>query len=116
MVMNKRIFIFLVAGLAFVLTGTSLKAQVESRSKDEKAHRKKMRHFSDSTWKKNFSITDTSAAKIINRIQDINATLNDINDILDNGYDTTEISENLPVFERHCREKLFSLLFIMRTY
>lgn len=100
MLVNKRSFFFLIALLAFVLTDTTLKAQTESRSKDEKAHRKKMRHFSDSTWKKNFSITDTSAAKIINRIQDINATLNDINDLLDNGYDTTEISENLPVFER----------------
>lgn len=100
MLVKKQRSIYLFALLAIVLTNTTLFAQTESRVKEEKAHKKKVRHFSDSTWKKNFNITDTSAAKIINRIQDINTTLNDINDILDNGYDTTEISESLPEFER----------------
>jgi small-conductance mechanosensitive channel len=101
MLVNKPSCLLPITLLALLLTSITLYAQTaESRTKEEKAHRKKVRHFSDSTWRKNFNITDTSAARIINRIQDINTTLNDINDILDNGYDTSEISENLPEFER----------------
>ena len=78
------------------------RAQTREKTRQDEVNlrHRRARHATDSLWKKDFLITDTSAALIINRIQDINSTLNDINDILENGYDTSEISENLPEFER----------------
>src|SRR5258708_2849874 len=95
---NRCLFITL---LACLLAGLTVKAQVETKSKEEKAHRKKIRHLSDSTWKKDFKIIDTSAALIINRIQDINNTLNTFSDVLEKGYDTSDISEELPRSQRN---------------
>jgi len=70
--------------------------------KESKSHHKKiaLRHKSDSVWEKEINITDTSAAKVIGKIEDINNTLNDFNDIVDNGYDSSDIVEDLPSYER----------------
>lgn len=46
---------------------------------------------------------DTTANRVISRIEEINATLNDISDIMDNGFDTVEIHESLPSIERAFR-------------
>ena len=89
---------FFLCAIAF-LGQVPAHAQMHEKSETGLRHRR-ARHANDSLWKKDFQITDTSAALIINRIQDINSTLNDINDILAGGYDTSEISENLPGFER----------------
>jgi potassium efflux system protein len=100
MLVNKRQSIYLFALLAFVLANVTLFAQTETKTQPGKPHHKKIRHFSDSTFKRNFTITDTSAALIINRIEDINNTLNTINDVIEKGYDTTDISETLPRYQR----------------
>ena len=95
--------------LGVLVTGMLLQIQTLGQSRatlkheNRTHHTKKSRHSSDSLWKKDFVITDTSAALVINRIEDINNTLNDINDILENGYDTSEISENMPLYERSMR-------------
>jgi small-conductance mechanosensitive channel len=85
--------------------GTISFAQTEQPTKQEKEriHRKRIRHLSDSVWKKNLEITDTTAALIINRIENINTTLSNINDVIDRGYDTSEIVESLPAFDRTIR-------------
>lgn len=96
----KPFFLFFSIVLAFLLIENRANAQAEAKSKGEKNHKKKLRHFSDSTWKKDFAITDTSAAIIINRIESINNTLNAFNDVIEKGYDTTDISEELPRYQR----------------
>jgi len=73
-----------------------------AEKKENKSHHKKIaqRHKADSVWEKEINITDTSAAKIIGKIEDINNTLNDFNDVVDNGYDSSDIVEDLPDYER----------------
>lgn len=73
-----------------------------AEKKENKSHHKKIaqRHRADSVWEKEINITDTSAAKVISKIEDINNTLNDFNDVVDNGYDSSDIVEDLPEYER----------------
>ncbi len=92
-------FFVLVIGLSFM--DTPARAQAESKSKQAKNHRKKIQHFSDSAWKKDFKITDSSEALIINRIEDINNILNAFNDVIERGYDTSDIADELPRYERN---------------
>ena len=91
--------------IACCIQATTGDAQTEPLTRQEKdrIHKKRLRHLSDSVWKKNIEITDTSAALIINRIENINSTLSNINDVIDRGYDTSEIVENLPAFDRTIR-------------
>ena len=91
----------LLALFIFLSAAPSARAQSAVRPREEREHRKKIRHFSDSTWKKDFRITDTTAALIINRIENINTTLNSFNDVIDKGYDTSDISEDLPRYQRN---------------
>jgi potassium-dependent mechanosensitive channel len=99
-----KIVFFLASFLTIVLLcrDTVLAQTFSADKKENKTHRKKIiqRHLRDSVWQKNLNITDTSSAKAISRIQDMNSTLNDFNDVVDEGYDSTEITENLPVYER----------------
>ena len=53
-------------------------------------------HIKKQHWKKHIQVFDTSAALIIARIEDINNTMNDISDVMDNGFDTLELSRELP--------------------
>src|ERR1700730_1370115 len=92
-------FFVLIIGLSFM--DTPAKAQGETKSKQTKNHRKKIQHFSDSAWKRDFKITDTSEALIINRIEDINNILNAFNDVIERGYDTSDIVDELPRYERN---------------
>jgi potassium-dependent mechanosensitive channel len=70
--------------------------------KEAKSRHKKIaqRHKADSVWEKELNITDTSAAKMISKIEDINNTLNDFNDVVETGYDSSDITEDLPDYER----------------
>jgi potassium-dependent mechanosensitive channel len=100
----KKHHLLLFTLICLLLQSVPAISQISVTSRHEnKPHRKKTRRASDSLWRKDLVITDTSAALIINRIEDINTTLNDINDVIENGYDTTEITENLPVYERNIR-------------
>src|ERR1700721_257037 len=84
-----------------LLCFTPAKAQKEDKKKEEKKHERfKERRVSDSTFRKDFNITDTSSAIIINRIQDINNALNDFSDVIGDGFDSSDISDNLPTYER----------------
>jgi potassium-dependent mechanosensitive channel len=102
---NRSTLFFIALLFVLCILGKVSHAQTEPLTKQEKEriHRKKLRHQADSVWKKNIEITDTSAALIINRIENINTTLSNINDVIDRGYDTSEIVENLPVFDRTIR-------------
>jgi small-conductance mechanosensitive channel len=57
----------------------------------------------DSTWKKDLIITDTASADAINRIETINNTLKSFNNIIQKGYDTSDISESLPQYSRNLK-------------
>jgi potassium efflux system protein len=105
--MKKIAVAFLIAGLIISMPAI---AQKESRKKEEKKHaRFKERRVSDSTLRKDFSITDTSSAIIINRIQDINNALNDFSDVIGDGFDSSDISENLPTYERSLKNIKYSI-------
>src|ERR1700683_3100435 len=89
----SKIFFLLIALILGSVCINTVSAQSFSTDKKEnKSHRKKIaqRHLRDSIWQKNLNITDTSSAKAISRIQDMNSTLNDFNDVVDEGYDSTE--------------------------
>ena len=67
-----------------ILSSWQVRAQRTSKEKKEvKIRHKKIaqRHSADSVWEKDLKITDTSAARIISSIENINNTLNDFNDI-----------------------------------
>ncbi|MBS1948199.1 MAG: mechanosensitive ion channel [Bacteroidetes bacterium] len=57
------------------------------------------RRSQDSVWEKDLKITDTTSAKVISKIEDINNTLSDFNDVVENGYDSSDITEGLPGYE-----------------
>jgi small-conductance mechanosensitive channel len=92
---------------AFLLFSSSpvLSQRNSDQKKEVKNHKRKIekRHEKDSVWQKDLNITDTSAARSINRIQDMNNTLNDFNDVVDEGYDSSDIVENLPQYERRIK-------------
>lgn len=98
---NRTNCLFFVLFLTLLAAASGAGAQSGTRPREEREHRKKIRHFSDSAWKRDFKITDTTAALIINRIENINTTLNSFNDVIDKGYDTSDISEELPRYERN---------------
>ncbi|HLK30681.1 MAG TPA: hypothetical protein VKT28_19040, partial [Puia sp.] len=101
-----------ISSIAILSGNAHVSAQKKTSDKKEiKSRHKKiaLRHSEDSVWEKDLKITDTSAAKIINKIEDINNTLNDFNDVVDNGYDSSDIAENLPDYER--RIKFFQTNF-----
>ena len=79
--------------------------------KENKKHKTRIlqRHNRDSVWEKDLNITDTSSARAINRIQDMNNTLNDFNDVVTEGYDSSDITENLPSYE--IKVKYFQVSF-----
>ncbi|HEV3252331.1 MAG TPA: hypothetical protein VGZ71_15330, partial [Puia sp.] len=97
----KRFSFFFALVLALSLTDTTASAQAEAKTNQAKYHRKKIQHFSDSAWKKDFKLTDTTEALVINRIEDINNILNAFNDVIERGYDTSDIVDGLPRFERN---------------
>jgi potassium efflux system protein len=104
---NSRNTFFLPAIIAFLLlNANSVCAQKAIEEKKEnKSHKKRIekRHLKDSVWQKDLNITDTSSARAINRIQDMNSTLNDFNDVVDQGYDSSDITENLPQYEKRIK-------------
>ena len=108
-----KVFLVLIAAFTIVLLSVlHVSAQKTSREKKEnKTHRNKIekRHQKDSVWEKDLNITDTSAARAINRIQDMNNTLNDFNDVVDEGYDSSDITESLPQYERRIKYYEISL-------
>ena len=86
---------------------TELNAEAKSAkplTKAEKEHVKKQH------WKKHIQIFDTSAALIINRIEDINNTMNDISDIMDNGFDTLDLSKELPPMVKSLKDTKFRVI------
>ncbi len=97
-------FFFLALSALNIFSGdANVSAQKKaSEKKQAKSRHKKTeeRHSEDSVWEKDLRITDTSAAKVISKIQDINSTLNDFNDVVENGYDSSDIAENLPDYEK----------------
>src|ERR1700733_1800777 len=101
---NSRNIFFLLIIIAFLLLNAdSVHAQKAiDQKKENKTHKKRIekRHLKDSVWQKDLNITDTSSARAINRIQDMNTTLSDFNDVVDQGYDSTDITENLPQYEK----------------
>jgi len=99
----KNIFFLpLVMVFLLLIAGPAHAQKAIEEKKENKTHRKRIekRHLKDSVWQKDLNITDTSSARAINRIQDMNNTLNDFNDVVDQGYDSTDITENLPQYER----------------
>jgi potassium efflux system protein len=102
--LNFRNIFFLTVSIAFLLlNANSAHAQKAIEEKKEnKSHKKRIekRHLKDSVWQKDLNITDTSSARAINRIQNMNSTLNDFNDVVDQGYDSSDITENLPQYEK----------------
>jgi potassium-dependent mechanosensitive channel len=103
---TKTNIFFLIVFAAGLLNITAVDAQTSSKEKKEnKTHRKKItqRHEKDSVWEKDLNITDTSSAKAINRIQEMNGTLNDFNDVVERGYDSSDITESLPQYERRIK-------------
>src|ERR1700722_15315423 len=111
--LNFRNIFFLTVSIAFLLlNANSAHAQKAIEEKKEnKSHKKRIekRHQKDSVWEKDLNITDTSSARAINRIQDMNSTLNDFNDVVDEGYDSSDITENLPQYEKRIKYYQFSL-------
>jgi len=87
---------------ALAISSPSTAQRSIDQKKVNKTHKKNIdrRHLKDSVWQKELNITDTAAARTISRIQDMNNTLNDFNDVVDQGYDSTDIVENLPLYER----------------
>ena len=98
--MKKIVIAFLLIATGLISTAPAM-AQKEEKKKEEKKHERfKERRVSDSALRKDFNITDTSSAIIINRIQDINNALNDFSDVIGDGFDSSDISDNLPAYER----------------
>jgi len=92
---------FLILFTASLLVNNVSEAQAISRTREVINKKKKFRHIADSSWKKDVYITDTSAALLINRIEQINKTLNAFSEILESGYDTSDISEEMPRYQRN---------------
>ncbi len=99
---RPRMYVLLSVVWMGMLVCSAANAQMDLPTKHEKerAHKKKIRHQADSVWKKDIEITDTAAALVLSRIENINTALANINDVIDRGYDTTEAAENLPIFDR----------------
>ncbi len=95
----KGFKLFIVTLLLLIVNAIVSSAQTETpkdiksakpQSKAERVHVKKQQ------WKKHIQVFDTSASLIIARIEDINNTINAISDVMDNGFDTLELSRELP--------------------
>ena len=103
----RRHLQFLIVALILLLAPSSqMLAQKINPTKGHSKNRQKKiaeRHSVDSVWQKELNITDTSAAKVIGKIGDINTTLNDFNDVVDNGYDSSDIVEDLPGYEKRIK-------------
>jgi len=97
----KRTSYWIISIICMTLFCQSLLAQTDVKKREIRSQQRKKRHLTDSAWKKDFRITDTSAALVINKIEDINNTLNSFNDAIENGYDTSEISEKLPIYQKN---------------
>ncbi|MBS1935502.1 MAG: hypothetical protein JST96_15990, partial [Bacteroidetes bacterium] len=111
----KKIFSFFIFCTTILLHNSIAFAQKTSSEKKEiKSHHKKVvqRHSADSVWEKDLKISDTSAARTIGKIENINNTLNDYNDVVDDGYDSSDITENLPDYERKLK---FYQVFLNNT-
>jgi potassium efflux system protein len=109
-IFTKNVLSYIVLFVTVLVYTRPAQAQTSSTEKKEtKTHKKKIvqRHQKDSVWQKDLKITDTSAARVITRIEDINNTLNDFNDVVENGYDSSDITENLPQYEK--RIKFFQI-------
>jgi potassium-dependent mechanosensitive channel len=85
------------------MPSTVAQTRLEKRKSKEVKKRVKERKSADSVWQKDIKITDTSAARIIGKIEDINTALNNYNDVIDNGYDSSDIVEDLPGYERRIK-------------
>jgi potassium efflux system protein len=100
---NRPIFCLLALFAGCLLYTTTVDAQhaIEEK-KENKTHKRKIekRHQKDSVWQKDLNITDTASARAISRIQDMNNTLSDFTDVVEQGYDSSDITENLPDYER----------------
>lgn len=100
----RRIIILniMLLSICILFGNAKLHAQKKNSEKKEiKIRHKKIeqRHSEDSVWEKDLKISDTAAAKVISKIEDINSSLNDFNDVVENGYDSSDITENLPGYE-----------------
>ncbi|HEX4372827.1 MAG TPA: hypothetical protein VHZ50_05915, partial [Puia sp.] len=95
-------FLFVITAFLLLNANVAHAQKAIDQKKENKTHKKRIekRHLKDSVWQKDLNITDTSSARAISRIQDMNSTLNDFNDVVDQGYDSTDITDNLPQYEK----------------
>jgi len=108
----KEFKLFIVTLLLLLASTFNLYAQTETQkeAKNTKSLTKAERiHAKKQQWKKHIQVFDTSASQIITRIEDINNTMNDISDIMDNGFDTLELSRELPVIVKSLQSTKFSI-------
>jgi len=97
----KKIFSVIIISIFGLLFFVPVQAQKEEHKKERKVHERfKARHVSDSALRRDFGIEDTASAMIISRIEDINNTLNDFSDVIGTGFDSSDISEDLPDYEK----------------
>ena len=104
--------IIIVYTLSLVVSPILLKAQGGIRKSESKKHQNKIRRLVDTSWKSTFNLADTSSVILINRIENINSTLNAFNDVLERGYDTSDIAEELPRYQRNIDLVKFNILSI----
>lgn len=96
----------ILALLLFLMPSIQTWAQNKNAERHQSKYRHKKiaeRHRVDSIWEKELNISDTSAAKIIGKIEEINTALSDFNDVVDNGYDSSDIVDDLPGYERRIK-------------
>ncbi len=103
MLRNPVVFRWLLAGL--LLSGFGFRsATVYGQSTTAtSAHKSLTARIREGIWHKRIAIYDTSASLVINRIEDINSTMNDMNEVVASGFDTGEIFKSLPGVERTVR-------------
>ena len=108
----KGLKLFIVTFLLLIVNTISISAQTET-PKDTKSNKSLTKaeriHAKKQQWKKHIQIFDTSASLIITRIEDINNTMNDISDIMDNGFDTLELSRELPAIVKSLQSTKYSI-------
>ncbi len=98
--LSLRSLFFVAIALSIGITSN---AQLHAITKKNKTSKKTGPKLADSTWKKDIIITDTASADAINRIETINNTLKAFNTIIQKGYDTSDISESLPMYSRNLK-------------
>ena len=100
------LFVALIINVFSAWSQTETPKETKGNKTQTKAERLKERK---QHWKKHIQVFDTSASLIIARIEDINNTMNDISDIMDNGFDTLELSRELPGIVKSLQSTKYSI-------